>query len=134
MSQIADDLRNRTFRYSIRITELCRQLPLHWVDQEIGKQLLRAGMGVTGNYWSCCRARSSKEFIARLGIAVDEADESVLWLTMLVESGVKSDGATKALMREGSEVRAILAKSHKTAPDNRRAAARRRGITNSPIR
>jgi len=134
MREFAEELRQRTFRYSLQIIAVCRQLPDEWVEREIGKQLLRAGMGVPGNYWSACRGRSDKEFIAKLGVAVDEADESVLWLTTIVQSGLRADRETKSLLGEGAEIRAILAKSHKTARENRRqrARARRAPITNSP--
>ena len=120
MQAFAEELRQRTFQYLLRIIAACQGFPDQWIEREIGKQLLRAGMGVTSNYWSCCRGRSDKEFIARLGVAVDEADESVLWLTLIVQSGLKTDLETKTLLREGQEIRAILAKSHKTARENRR--------------
>jgi len=77
-------------------------------------------MGVAGNYWSACRGRSDREFVAKLGVAADEADESVLWLTLLIQSGMRDDAETRSLLAEGHEIRAILAKSHKTARQNRR--------------
>ena len=77
-------------------------------------------MGVSGNYWSACRARSDREFIAKLGEAVDEADESFLWLTLFVRGGLRGDVETKNLLAESGEIRAILSKSHKTARENRR--------------
>jgi len=131
MSDIADELRNRTFRYTIRIITLCRRFPETWVDREVGKQLLRAGMGVTGNYWSCCRGRSDKEFIAKLGVAVDEADESVLWLSAIIQTGMANDLESKNLLGEGREIRAVLSKSHKTARDNRRRKAREKKLAKS---
>ena len=121
MSQVADALRQRTLRYALRVIAFCRSLPHDWVEIEIGKQLLRAGMGVPGNYWSACRGRSDKEFIAKLGVAVDEADEGVLWLTAIIDSG---DVGTKDLLREGQELRAILSKSHRTARENRQRRLR----------
>jgi four helix bundle protein len=81
-------------------------------------------MGVAGNYWSTCRGRSDKEFIAKLGVATDEADESVLWLTAFEFSKIGSNGDGKALLAEGNELRAILAKSHKTARENRKKKKR----------
>lgn len=93
-------------------------------------------MGVAGNYWSACRGRSDKEFIAKLGVAADEADESVLWLTTAERGGIGSQLDGKALLREGNELRAILAKSHKTARENRkkkkREARRSRPPAHSP--
>ena len=132
MHEFAEELRQRTFHYALRIIATCRRLPDQWIEREIGKQLLRAGMGVTGNYWSACRGRSDREFIAKLGVAVDEADESVLWLTTVVQAGIRNDLETKNLLGEGREIRAILSKSHKTARENRRRKARA-SITNSPI-
>src|SRR5262245_56412456 len=120
MNDIADRLRQRTLRYTIRIIGYCKVLPDDWVAREIGKQLLRAGMGVSGNYWSACRGRSDNEFIAKLGVASDEAEENVLWLTAIEESGLRTDQDTRELLEEARELRAILAKSAKTARDNRR--------------
>ena len=138
MSEIADELRQRTLLYGLQIIAFCRRLPNDWVEREIGKQLLRAGMGVPGNYWSACRGRSDREFIAKLGVAVDEADEGVLWLTAIIRSGIQEDVVTKNLLREGQELRAILSKSHKTARENRQRRARekktQKQITKSPTR
>src|SRR5262245_41315680 len=91
MSTIAGDRRARTVRYALRIIALCRKLPDTWEAREMGRQLLRSGMGTASNYWSACRGRSGNEFIARLGIAADEAAESVLWLMLIMQSGVRSD-------------------------------------------
>jgi four helix bundle protein len=120
MSDIADELRERTLNYALRIVPFCRRLPDRWECREVGRQLLRAGMGVAGNYWSACRGRSDKEFIAKVGVAADEADESVLWLTVVIRGGIREDAATKDLLSEGRQLRAILSKSHKTARENRR--------------
>ena len=120
MSEFAEELRQRTFRYGLRVLSFCRHdLPDTWQCREIGRQLLRAGMGVPGNYWSACRGRSPAEFIAKLGVATDEADESVLWLTAIIQSGINQEPGTNELLAEGKELRAILSRSHKTARENR---------------
>jgi four helix bundle protein len=124
MNDIADRLRQRTLDFALGVIAFCRQLPDTWVERELGKQLLRAGMGVAGNCWSACRGRSDKEFVAKIGVAADEADESVLWLTALDRSGIRSNGDGKSLLGEGNELRAILAKSHKTARENRKKKKR----------
>src|SRR5262245_273271 len=140
MSAFADELRQRTLRYTLRIIRFCRTLPDTWVEREVGKQLLRAGMGVTGNYWSCCRGRSGTEFVAKLGVAVDEADESVLWLTAVIQAPLSNDSEARDLPGEGREIRAILSKSHKTAKEQLSAEQAQRDavlihqFTNSPIR
>ena len=134
MHEFAEEMRQRTFRFTVRVITFCRTLPDTWIAREIGRQLLRAGMGVSGNYWSACRGRSSAEFIAKLAVAADEAEENVPWLTALVQAGVREDRETKELIQEGRELRAILAKSVKTARENRRQGSKRakRPITNSP--
>jgi len=129
---IADDLRQRTFRYALQTIQFCRTLPTDWDAREIGKQLLRAGMGTASNYWSACRGRSDSEFISKLGVAEDEAAESVLWTMLLLQSGIRDDPATKALLQEGKEITAILSKSRKSAKENRRRRNQGAKLTNSP--
>ena len=128
MTVIADELRNRTLRYTLSILRFCRTLPDEWEIRELGRQLLRAGMGVAGNYWSACRGRSDREFIAKLGVAVDEAEESVLWLTVFIQGGIHNDLDAKNLLGEGREIRAILSASHRTARKNRQERARKKRI------
>jgi hypothetical protein len=77
-------------------------------------------MGTASNYWSACRGRSGAEFVAKLGVASDEAGESVMWLMLIVQSGIRNDANAKDLLAEGREITAILSKSHKTAKENRR--------------
>jgi four helix bundle protein len=117
---IAEELRHRTFQYALRVIRFCRKLPDTWEGREIGRQLLRAGMGTASNYWSCCRGRSDAEFVEKLGVSEDEAAESVMWLMLILQSGLRADTETKGLLGEGREITAILSKSHKTARENRR--------------
>jgi four helix bundle protein len=141
MTTIADELRERTFNYALRITQCRRGLPNSWDVREGAGQLLRAGMGAVGHYWSACRGwsarefiarlgRSAGEFIARLGIAEDEAAESVLWLMLIVRSGIRCDDEARDLMREGREITAILSASHKTARENRRRTKQKSATPN----
>ncbi len=126
MSTIADELRERTFRYALRNLAFCPKLPSTPEGQEIRRQLLRAGMGTSGNYWSACRGRSGSEFIAKLGVAEDEAAESVMWLMMIAQSGMNETMEAKNLLAEGREITAILSASHKTAKENRRKKKQQR--------
>jgi four helix bundle protein len=125
-SSIADELRERTFNYALRTLRYCRSLPNEWDVREIAQQLLRAGTGTAGNYWSACRGRSDREFIAKLGVAEDEAAESVLWLMLILRGGIREDLETKDLLKEGREITAILSASHKTARENRRKKKQKR--------
>ena len=74
------ELKQRTKKFAIRIVRLVQSLPKTNIANVIGNQLLRAGTAVGANYRAACRARSKIEFIAKLGIVVEEADESCFWL------------------------------------------------------
>jgi four helix bundle protein len=135
VDNIAEELRQRTFRYALRVIAFSKKLADTWEGREIGRQLLRAGMGTASNYWSACRGRSGAEFVARLGVAEDEAAESVMWLMLIVESGIPKDKDTEAknLLAEGREITAILSKSCKTARENRRRKKNQKAqFTNLP--
>ena len=112
-------LRDRTKAFSIKVVRLCRSLPGRWDISELGKQLLRSGCSVAANYRACGRARSDKEFCSKLGVVVEEADESQLWLELLPEAFPKIDAALhKELLREAGELTAIFTASHRTAKEN----------------
>jgi len=83
--------------------------------QVLGKQLLRCGTSVAANYRAVCRARLKAEFIARIGIVAEEADEVILWMELLTESGVIKPERTEALLKEAKELAAILTASQQTA-------------------
>jgi four helix bundle protein len=83
-----DELRARTKKFAIRIIRLFKALPRATEAQIIGKQLLRCGTSVAANYRAVCRARSKAEFVARIGIVAEEADESVFWLELIEETGI----------------------------------------------
>jgi four helix bundle protein len=90
-------------------------LPYKTDTQVLGKQLLRCGTSVAANYRAACRARSKAEFIARIGIVAEEADEAVLWLELLIESGILKTVMTDKLLGEAKELAAILTASQQTA-------------------
>ena len=81
----------------------------------LGKQLLRCGTSVAANYRATCRARSKAEFVVRIGVVAEEADEAVLWLELLTESGILSAEKTAALLKEARELTAIFTASQQTA-------------------
>src|SRR5215472_16587704 len=118
MSQ-AEELRDRTKRFAIRIVRLFRALPKSTEAQVMGKQLLRSGTSVAANYRAVCRARSTPEFIARIGIVAEEADESVPWLELLEETETLSSAKLRDIMREAKELAAIFSASQKTAKENK---------------
>ena len=84
----ADALKDRTKRFAVRIVHLFRSLPRTEEARVIGKQLLRAGTSVAANYRAVCRARSKAEFVAKVGVVVEETDETAFWLEPLVDSNI----------------------------------------------
>src|SRR5271168_3106998 len=102
-----EELRDRTKAFALRVIRLFRSLPYKTDTQVLGKQLLRCGTSVAANYRSVCRSRSKAEFVARMRIVVEESDEAVLWLELLVESGIVSREKTKELLVEARELTAI---------------------------
>ena len=75
MDRTAEDLKVRTKRFAVKILEFVETLPRTPGGEALSRQLVRAGLGVAGNYHSSCRARSHTEFTARLGVVLEEADD-----------------------------------------------------------
>jgi four helix bundle protein len=94
MNQKAEQLKARTKRFALDIICFVNDLPHTIAAQEMARQLLRAGLGVAGNYRGACRARSHREFTARIGIVLEEADESELWLELFSESNLPKSNLT----------------------------------------
>ena len=118
------DLRERTKQYALRVIRLVEALPDTVVAQVIARQLLRAGTSVGASYRAACRSRSQAEFIAKMGIVEEEADESLYWMELLVESRLVRLEQLAPLMQEGDELVAMTVASIKTAKKNRRNRAR----------
>jgi four helix bundle protein len=81
------DLRDRTAEFALRIVKFCSALPKAWAAQRIAGQLFDAGTAVGANYRAARRARSHREFVARIGVVLEESDESSFWLTLLKRRG-----------------------------------------------
>ena len=111
----AEQLRERTKQFAIRVVKLFRSLPKTDEAKVIGKQVLRSGTSVATNYRAVCRARSKAEFVARIGVVVEEADETVFWLELLVETTIVSQARMNGLVTEANELLAIFAASQRTA-------------------
>jgi four helix bundle protein len=109
------ELRHQTKQFALRIIRLFQHLPHSPEAQVLGKQLLRSGTSVGANYRAAGRARSKAEFIAKIGVVVEEADETVFWLECLIESGIVKESLLHDLLQEANELLAIFAASRKTA-------------------
>jgi four helix bundle protein len=114
----AEALQRRTRAFLKRVIEFCENLKGSAAVRRITPQLLDSAGSTDSNYRAACRARSRKEFIAKLGVAAEEADESKGWLQALLEAnlGNRADGV--ALIKEADELIAILVASQKTARKN----------------
>jgi four helix bundle protein len=110
-----EQMKARTKEFAKRVINLCRKLPETREGQLIGKQLFRAGTSVGANYRAACRGRSKAEFIAKLGIVLEEADESLYWLEILVETEIVKPEFLMSLMNEAKELVAIFVASLNTA-------------------
>ena len=108
-------LQSRTKQFAIRIVKLFRSLPKTEEARVIGKQVLRSGTSVAANCRAVCRARSKAEFIAKVGVVVEEADETVFWLELLSETRIVEERKLVELLREANELLAIFAASQRTA-------------------
>lgn len=111
--EFAEYFKNRTKKYAVEIIQFCKLLPNTSEVRIIKNQLIKCSTSVGANYRAACRARSDKEFYSKLCIVVEEADESIFWLEILSDSKIVGN-EVKNLIKEGSEILAIAAKSRKT--------------------
>ncbi len=117
------DLRGRTQQFALRIIRLCERLPHRPAARVIGSQLLRSGTSVGANYRAARRARSDADFTSKLGIVLEEADESVYWLELLATSGIVPQEKLAPLLNEAEQLVAIFAASRITAQATAKAHA-----------
>jgi four helix bundle protein len=109
------ELRDRTKAFAVRVVKMYRTLPRTNDAQVRGKQILRCGTAVAANYRAACCARSKAEWIAKIGLVVEEADETVFWLEMLSDCGIISKERLEGLLAEARELCAIFTASQHSA-------------------
>jgi len=124
MGSQAQALRVRAKQFATRALQFVHSLPRHTAIDAVARQLAKSAPSVSANYHSAGRARSRDEFIARLGVVVDEADESVHWLTVLRDGGLAEGEELEWLIAESGELRAIFSASLSTARRNHRRRRR----------
>lgn len=107
----SDELKERTKQFALRVMRLCDALPKSMKALAIGNQILRSGTSVAANYRAACRARSRAEFIARVGVVEEEADETAFWLELIIADKILPDGKVVPLLMEANELVAIMAAS-----------------------
>ncbi len=107
---------NRPWKESaIRVVKMCQPLPKNREGWLLRKQLLRSGTSVAVNYRAACRSRSKAESMAKIGVVVERIGETVVWLELLVKTGVAPRERMAALLAEAHELLAILVASQRTA-------------------
>lgn len=109
----AEEMKNRTKQFALRVINLYRYLPKTTEAQILGKQLLRSVTSVAANYRAVCRARSNREFFSKLSIVVEEMDESAFWMEMLMDANILKEDLVHDLLKEGNEILKIVSKSRK---------------------
>jgi four helix bundle protein len=125
MSLQSEQLKARTMQFALDVLRLIDTFPRTTVGDIVGRQLAKCATSVAANYRGTCNARSRAEFIAKLGIVVEESDESEFWLALSGRKGLAESNETERLRIEAAECRAIFGKSLGTARANAR-------LTNAP--
>jgi four helix bundle protein len=113
-----EQLKARTKYFALRIIKLVGALPKTIEGRAIANQLARCGTSVAANYRATCRARSRSEFIAKMGVVLEEADETQLWLELIIEAKLLPSKRVDLLLKETNELVAIFVASRKSASRN----------------
>lgn len=113
------DLQKRTMQFHVDIIKLCGRFPKNAAGFETAKQLIRAAGSVGANYRAGCRAKSNADFIYKIEIVLEEADEALYWLQLSKEAGLVQGNDLEALIKEANELVSIFNASDKTAKKNR---------------
>jgi len=115
MNPEAEAIKARTKKFALDVLAFVRKLPATDECHDIGDQLRRSGTSVGANYRATCRARSRSEFISKINVALEEADESAFWLEILTEGTITSDRMAWTLLEEANEFCAMFTASSITA-------------------
>lgn len=108
------ELKSRLKSMALRVIRLVQSLPKNVTADVLGRQLIRSATSVAANYRSACKARSRPDFLSKLGIVEEEADETQLWIEMIVDLGMIKPERVKNLLGEVDEIVAIIAASRIT--------------------
>jgi len=112
-------LRKRTKDFALRVIRMTQALPKTKEADVLGRQVLRSATSVAANYRATGQARSKPEFVSKVAVVLEEADETVFWLEMLGESGVVNPARLVALLQEANQLVAVFGASLRTAKANK---------------
>jgi four helix bundle protein len=117
--EFSEGFKRRTQEFAIRIIKPSKTLSVGAESQIIGKQLLRSGTSVAANYRAACRSRSRADFLSKMSIVVEEADESVFWIELILATGNIPKRQLEPLLSEAIEILSIVSTARKTAKNTK---------------
>jgi four helix bundle protein len=126
------EMKERTKKFALRILDLADALPRTRTGNVIAGQIVRSGTSVAANYRALCRAKSRADFINKTSIVEEEADETCLWLELLIQRGVLPLRRIQSLLEEANELTAIFVASRKTAVSRQRPIENRNSRIETP--
>lgn len=115
----SNELKSRTKKFALRIIKLVESLPENKLTKVIGSQILRSGTSVGANYRSASRAKSTADFINKLKIVEEEADETLYWLEILIEANIIEASRLSELLKENNELIAIFVSTIKSTKNHK---------------
>lgn len=116
-----EELKKRTKQFAVDIIKLSENYPRSQAGKVISNQLLRCATSVAANYRSACRARSAADFISKITIVEEEADESLFWIEVTEEAELMPANKLKSVKQEADELTAIFTSAGKTAKQNQQS-------------
>jgi four helix bundle protein len=119
-----EELKKRTKQFALRVMKMVEKLPNTKAADVLARQILRSATSVAANYRSACKARSTADFISKITVVEEEADETLLWLELISESGMIEVVLLKPLLDEANELTAIFTATGKTARNNHKPATK----------
>ena len=119
-----DELKKRLRAFALRCIKLADSFPKNAAGQVIGRQLIKSSTSAAANYRAACAARSHADFVNKLGIVEEEADESNFWIDFAPDAGLTQRDLVDDLLQEGQELVAIIVASEKTAKSRRRKSSK----------
>ena len=121
----ADQMKQRSRTFCLRVVKLAASLPRDRIADVFVRQMVRSATSVAANYRAACMGRSKAEFVSKIGIVQEEADETVFWIELAADAGLVKEELVKDLVAEGREILAIIVASRKTAKRKAPVARRR---------
>jgi len=119
MTMDKQDLKKRTKEFALRTIKMIEKMPKGIAAAVVSKQVVRSATSVASNYRAACRAKSDNDFLYKIDVVLEEADETLFWLEIIVEAGMMKESLMKNLMKESDELVAIFTATSKTMRSKR---------------